>query len=243
MASFALANEKVMLHRAAPLSLKGLDDLWAYAKEAGRGVTWKPIPERYAMSGVQDTGLELPLYLDGGEFYDILRRFVHAYMSRHWDLAADTCASDAGVVRWWGRVNSVTPTHDLPQLNCANLEAVLATAMYHSSAGHHHVGKVAAEIEDPCFMPWAWREGELCGTPRTNLVQQIIMASTGQDQPTILQDYTHMFPDAEDKRLWHGLTAELAALGEAVKVRNTDGSRPRPFRAFETELVETATGI
>ena len=54
------------------------------------------------------------------------------------------------------RVTSIAPNHDLPTLSCANLETVLASFMYYVSAGHNHVGTVAAEIEDPCFMPWAW---------------------------------------------------------------------------------------
>merc|ERR1719487_2751572 len=100
------------------------------------------------------------------------------------------------------------PLSDLPPLadGCEALETVLATLIYLVSAGHRHVGTIAAEVEDPCFAPWAWREGELCGTPRTAYMQGLIMATTGLEQPTIVEDYTHMFLDDASKGLWRGFT-------------------------------------
>lgn len=251
-ASFALTNEMGLVHRGYPLSKAGLEALWEYAGSADAH-TWQSIPERHEATGLQQTGLLIPLHQDGGEYYEIIHSYVAAYLSMNGAGPTDNCTADPQIVRWWNRVNSIAPAHDLPPLTCDNLAVVVSTSMYYVSAGHNHVGTTAEEIEDPCFMPWAWydhthedfagSEPATCGLPRTNLVQQIAMCATGLEQPKILQDYTHMWDDQAEKDLWLHLIAELGSFGEVVKQRNSDGSRPRPYRVFETEIIETSVGI
>jgi hypothetical protein len=240
-AAAVLVPELGMVHRAAPLSTTGLTDLFTYANTTSRGLTWRTIPARKAEKGVE---LELPLDVDGLDYYAILRNYTHHYLTRFYDFKApvDACAADADVARWYKRVDSIMPaSSDLPPLTCTMLEDVLSTFMYYVSAGHRHVGTIASEVEDPCFAPWAWREGELCGTPRTAIMQGLIMATTGLEQPTILEDYTHMFLDEPTKQMWRDLSANLRALGSTVDERNK--ARRRPFTVFDSRHIETAIGI
>lgn len=67
------------------------------------------------------------------------------------------------------------------------------------------------------------------------------MATTGLEQPTILEDYTHMFLDERTKHLWRDLSANLRALGSIVDERNR--ARRRPFTVFDSQHIETAIGI
>ena len=60
-------------------------------------------------------------------------------------------------------------------MTCEALEEVLTIFMYLVSAMHQHVGTIGAEVEDPCFAPWGWREGDLCGPPRSFFTQSAIM--------------------------------------------------------------------
>jgi hypothetical protein len=240
-AAAVLIPELGMVHRSAPLTTAGLTALFDYANTTSRGLTWQTIPARKAAKGVE---LELPLDRDGLEYYQIIKNYTHNYLTHYYDFMAttDACAADADVAKWYARVDSITPAStDLPPLTCAILEDVLTTFMYYVSAGHRHVGTIASEVEDPCFAPWAWREGELCGTPRTALMQGLIMATTGLEQPTILEDYTHMFLDGPTKQMWRDLSANLRALGATVDERNN--ARRRPFTVFDSEHIETAIGI
>ena len=121
--------------------------------------------------------LTLPYDEDGAEYYAILRRFVERYIN------AEVRCDDPLVAAWYSRLASLLPRADLPPLSSGSLADVIATFAHHVSALHGHVGQVAGEVEDPCFAPFAWREGELCGTPRQSLARASIMAATGHANP------------------------------------------------------------
>lgn len=245
-AAILLAPEWGMLHRGAALSTNGLTTLWHYANVSSRGLTWQPVPAKKAARGVD---LQLPYDVDGLDYYQVLKNYTHYYLAHYYDLSppaasggADACAADPAIQRWYARVDSLLPaTSDLPGLSCAVLEDVLSTFMYHVSAYHRHVGSIASEAADPCFAPMAWREGELCGPPRTMIMQGLIMATTGLEMPTILEDYTHMFLDAPAQQMWLKLSADLRQLGRTVNTRNQ--GRSRPFTVFDSEHIETSVGI
>lgn len=242
-ASFALVNEFGLVHRATPLTKKGIKALFDFARTSAAGLTWATIPQRKAAKGV-DT-ITMPLDVDGVEYYNIIDNFVGAYLKQHFgDGSSKSCAADEGIQRWIKRANSIAPNHDLPVdfTTCDELKSVLSTFMYLVSAGHRYVGTIAAELEDPCFAPWAWRDDELCGTPRTTYTQILTMALTSHEQPRIMEDYTHMFDKPASKSLWNAFTAELAKLETRVNNRNAN-NRERDFKVFLPSKIETAIGI
>jgi len=245
-ASFALVNERGIFHRATPLTTNGMKALFAYARGESSGMTWATIPQRKAAKGI-DADRTLPLDEDGLDFYAHVKTFVQGYLQQYYAFEAgaagpDKCTADADIQKWHARVNSISPNRDLPaDVTCANLVDILSTFIYYVSAGHNHVGTIGAEIEDPCFMPWAWREGELCGTPRTGYTQSITMAFTSMEQPKITEDYTHLFLDAESKQRWLDFSASLRNFDGVVAERNKH--RTRKFRVFEVDRIETAVGI
>lgn len=162
-ASFALVNEFGLLHRAMPFTKQGLRQLFDFARTSSAGITWATITARHAAKGVDS--VTLPLDEDGDEYYLLLRRFVSDYLVKYYP--SGECAADAGVQAWHRRVNRIAPNHDVPSVDsCDALADILATFMYLVSAGHRHVGTIAAELEDPCWAPWSWRDGDFCGLPR-----------------------------------------------------------------------------
>jgi hypothetical protein len=134
---------------------------------------------------------------------------------------ADACGRDVHVSQWYRALSSRLPAPGLPQpLTCGSLADVIATFSFDVSAGHRHVGSVAAETEDPCFAPWAWRTGELCGTPRQSHALASLMSLTSSEQPRLIDDYSFLFDSPEAKQLWWDLQAELRAFGARVDARN-----------------------
>jgi len=248
-ASFALVNEAGLIHRSSPLSLAGMKQLFSYARSASAGVVWSSIPARRKAQGV-DT-MTLPLEEDGLPFYEVCRSYVATYLHKHYGDGAgyhpadrngqDACQRDAGMVAWHARTNAIAPNSDLPALSCVAMEEILATTIYLISAGHTHTGALASEVEDPCFAPWAWREGEQCGTPRAFLTQALTFALTSLEQPLISEDMSHIFLDAEDKQMWSDFTTALGTLDKQVDARNAQ--RERPFRSFDVDVMEAGVGI
>jgi len=184
--------------------------------------------------------LNLPLDEDGTEYYAILLGLVTRYI-RHY-YGTDMCASDVGIIRWYARVRSILPHNDLPTLNCDNLADVLATLMYHVTASHRHSGTIAAETSDPCWAPSAWIDGYLCGLPRTSFTQSFIMATTGLEQPKLIENYQHVFGnDAFGRAWWGSLQQEMVAFEHVIEQRNLN--RRVPFAIFLPSKIETAVGI
>jgi hypothetical protein len=135
--------------------------------------------------------------------------------------AADACGRDPHIARWYLALSNRLPSPGLPQpLTCDSLADVLASFVFDVTAGHRHVGSVAAETEDPCFAPWAWRTGELCGTPRQSHALASLMSLTSQEQPRLMDDYSFLFDAPALKTLWWQLQAELAELRKRVDARN-----------------------
>jgi len=241
-AANVLTPEYHLVHRASALSNKGMHDAYAFANTTSRMMTWNTIVYKIKTRGDTVDTFTLPIDEDGTDYYAIINKYVKSYMQLHFDYAANTCGSDGSMVDWYIRANSVLPQMDLPMpMTCESVEEVVSMFMYLVSAMHQHVGTIGAEVKDPCFAPWAWREGELCGPPRTFYTHAAIMLSTAFEQPRILEDYTHMFDDAASKQLWRDLTTDLQGLGRTIADRNT--RRRRPFKGFQVETMETGVSI
>jgi len=242
-AASALVPEGQLVHRASPLSTRGIGQVFDHARQQSERVAWATVRQRHWLGGTVDPSptAPLPFVEDGDDYFGAVKTFVHGYLEHH--FSGDTCAADEHVANWYARVNSLMPRRDLPALTCAALEEVVATFVWYVSAMHNHVGTIAAEVEDPCFAPWAWREGELCGPPRSFFIQAITMMATSLEQPRIMEDYTHLFDDDASKGLWRGFTEGLRQVGARVAQRNAGPGRRRPFLSFATDRIETAVSI
>ena len=126
----------------------------------------------------------------------------------------------------------------MPALDCTTLIAYLTQIFFASSAMHRHVGNVGAEAMDPCFAPWGWREGELCGTPETTASTVALMTATAPPQPRIIEDYSYLWDKIEVKTAWRKLQVDLATFRKTVDERNI--RRKRTFATFQADKIETA---
>ena len=68
-----------------------------------------------------------------------------------------------------------------------------------------------------------------------------LSASRPPNRPRILDDYSHMFLDAEAGSMWTNLTASLRRFGDAVEARNLQ--RRRPYRVFIPSQIETSVAF
>jgi len=243
-----LTPEMTLVHRAVGLSKDGIVAAFQHGNASAEMQRFHTFPELLAARGVQD--LSLPLDEDGAGFYTILKAAVHDYISHYYDYASNACATDplsahgsavSGIPRWYEKVRLSLPGQQLPSLTCENLEEVLATLLYQVTAFHRHTGTIAAETSDPCWAPSAWIDGYLCGLPRTAFTQSFIMATTGLEQPKLIEDYGHIFNEAFGKSWWASLTTSLTAFERVIEGRNAQ--RKQPYLIFLPSKIETAVGI
>lgn len=241
-----LLNKRGMLHRATPLTEAGLTALFAWADGESTLTTLATPMEHRDARGVGS--LNLPFDVDGVDFFAVVRNYVRSYLSLYYTYSQDACGADASVRNFLAAANTILPRHDLPNLatapagtSCDVLEKELATFIYTVTAYHNHVGTIAADAGDPCFSGTSWVEGESCALPRTSFTQASIMATTGVEQPKLLDDYSHLFLDDNAKAAWASFTAELHTFDTIIKSRNSQ--RSRPFRSFEPEMLEVSVGV
>ena len=90
----------------------------------------------------------------------------------------------------------MAPRKDLPTGAALTCEAAGGRAghlrLHGDGVPRAHRADCGGDCNDPCHSPWAWREGELCGPPRTTFTMRFIMEGTSLPQPKLLDDYTHL---------------------------------------------------
>ena len=236
------------MHRGTSLTKQGIIDLFNFARDENAGLTFSTIPERKAAKGITEDDVVLPLDQDGANYYAAIYKYVTKYLGLYYPEGK--CSEDIAVQRWMSKANSIAPNRDLPQVkSCEDLRDVLSTFMYLVSAGHRMVGTIGAELEDPCHAPWGFREGEVCGTPRTFYTQALTMALTSHEQPRILDGYSHMWNgmvkgDAA-KALWASFESDLRQVENVVNMRNVARKQTgvREYKVFLPSQIETSIGI
>lgn len=239
-ANLALANIGGFVSRATGLTNRGLTDLFTWASLDQN--SYAPYPAQWAAQGLPEA-TKLPLHEDGQELLNAITAFVRSYLELYYDYAdPNSCKEDAEVGTWRDKMNEVTPQHDLPVVEtCQQLEELLATLFFAVSAMHSYVGSMGQNWHDPCHSPWAWREGELCGTPRTDFAKATLAATTSFQQPRIVYDYSHVFLDEEAQAAWQDFVDSLHAVDDSIAARNTE--RERPFYSFMPVNLETAVSV
>jgi len=265
LAATALEPEHQMVHRATGLTLNGMKAVYNIAKQSTAIKTFSAflnpnhtVPVKWTQSGL------LPIVEDGRKFRTILSKFVFSYMKNHYDFTAkpDACAADPNLQKWWEAVDDIAfVKQDLGELTCNSITTMMINSMTMVSAIHRHVGNVAAEVMDPCFAPWTFREGEMCGMPSTAGTTAMIMVGTAKPQPEMAGSgqtrfgggdnsnggpwaYENLFTDPRDKELWKQMRTELLALDKEVVAKNADKNIRRwPTTVFEAAKIETAISI
>ena len=75
----------------------------------------------------------------------------------------------------------------------------------------------------------------------TKIKQSFIMATTGLEQPKLIEDYSHVFADSFGASWWGSLRQQMATFETTIEQRNA--GRAIPFSIFLPSKIETAVGI
>lgn len=211
-----------MVHRAGPLTEKGMKELWSKVTQI--------YPIRFTIKEhVKKMGIppemqqDLPHYRDGLRYFDIVRNYVKnhfeaaglvesseecaapsvisigEYNKRRQDTVGtdkDTLVSSEQdiLLNFYDHWNVATPNFNLPTgASCTNMIDALAATYWEVSGLHNVVGTLESENADPCLAPWTVNKDELCGAPQESLTQMLTFMLTSLYEPQISEDYTHLF--------------------------------------------------
>merc|ERR1740138_1938366 len=101
-----LTADRGLLHRATGFTPGGITKLFDVAGSFWRATdSWLSIPEQFEHQGI-DT-IHMPLHEDGKDYYEILKNFVHGYLSQVYNYAHNGCGADREISAWYTKVNSM----------------------------------------------------------------------------------------------------------------------------------------
>ncbi|KAF0696552.1 hypothetical protein As57867_012652, partial [Aphanomyces stellatus] len=233
-ASRSLMWSKAYMHRALALTEKGLAQTWQYATD---NFKFEPFPDMIARQNI-DT-FPLPFHEDGLDYWNLVRGFVGDYVNLYYTSDADV-TSDTSVVAFYSFLDAKMPGQLRP-LSRDTLKDTLAQAIFWVTAMHNHMGNIAEYVSDPAFTPGAWVENELASRPGAAVRQAVIMALTGLQQPSILEDFSLMMLDDQAKAVAQAFTSSLKAFESVVESRNW--GREQVFTTFCPNLMDVSIGI
>jgi len=249
LASEMLSVSGGLLNRGSSLSAKGLAQIYNVASAQNTGVNLHLNFRSTVYEGFNATGLpaemaeELPYYKDGMAYYDILRQYVSDYMRVNgYDektsedptrTTRDACGSDADLLAFVDGLNSAVRHFSVPygaggatapvgsngELTCKKLIDIMTGNFWDVSGYHNVVGTLGSENADPCFAPWTFDEGAMCGKPKPGFVQQITFMLTGLYQPEITENYEHLFISEESKQVERDFLVKIMEFSDSLNDR------------------------
>jgi len=231
LAHLVLVPDRGLLRRGIAFSNIGLRDLW---RAAGTQWTSLTLPAKLLASQGLPEGTDLPMHTEGLKYWFLLDNYVGEYFkaagysSNGVAGEPDDCANDPAIVKFWRRMGTAVPEWTMPpgKLTCDLLIKALSSVYWSVSGLHNYLGTVGSEVADPCFAPFAWREGELCAPPRNAFSQALTLAATSFYQPLISESYEHLFLTAETKEV------ERQFIKNVSEFRYKTPDRPH-FNAFQ----------
>lgn len=233
-ASLSLTPPGGLVHRASGLTWEGMVSAFNTALSA-----WSPIrfDDELRSKGVHPDQLADPHMFPYGEeglqYWQEVEIFVHGLGESLVDL------KDPAVGRWWDEIRQRYPK--LPPLHRKALHDYLCTLIFTVTAFHHHVGTVTPYVSDPrCLAGKLWKDQTMSDCQST-MQLATIACITGFELPALVDDWSHLMPDAGAKRAAGAFRAALARLQADVEGRNRQ--RPQPFRSFEPQQITTSVGI
>ena len=134
-------------------------------------------------------------------------------------------ADNDDIKKWHVRVNSISPTNDLPpEVTCETLVDIPSTFIYYVSAGHTTADRSARRSRTRASRLGCGGRactGELRGTLRTGYTQSITMAFASVEQPNPRSPMTTRAPEPVPRPREQAALARLYREPQSVRRRGT----------------------
>jgi len=144
-AAATLSLEGGLFSRGWRLTLKGVHRAYEHVAEHWELFKFQTPRELQAKRKLGQFGKQMPLYQDGLPFFDVIRKYVGAFIDLHWETDEDVLA-DPHLRGFHTDLNDHLVNRDLPYFTTkGGLADVLATYIYYVTGYHTHAGTAHAE--------------------------------------------------------------------------------------------------
>lgn len=249
-----------LAHRGFGLSATGWVDCFVTMFKEWK---YQTFPQFMENKGLAEEDLKsLPLYIDGIDCWNTYRKYVSAYVDLFY-ADDNAIGKDEDIVEYWDHYQNrqLNLPYGLPELSKQNLIDQLTHSIWWVSAGHELVGSITEYITDPT----GFITKIFIGNPNNIADVQsyaqcnIVMALTGQKQPPLLSDWSHVFkgikptegippPNFDETKVLnvvHQFRRDLETLSNTIDERNSTrkGNGNMPFMALNPRIFESSVSI
>lgn len=196
---------------------------------------WKyePFPKMIKSKRIDVSNM--PLYEDGMLLWNCIKNYVNSYL----DLYNYTDNMPSDVSDYWKHLNSQV-NYGLPTLNRENLVDHLTNTIWWCTGGHEYVGSIVEYLVHPDGLIPKVCPGKSIGDVQTFAQALIIIALTGIRQPSLMDDWKHLFEEkAHD--IVKSLQIELAKVSDIISDRNKN--RKIKFWSMDPRILESSVSI
>lgn len=242
-----LVPERSLIHRAMPLTIKGMREVFDIALK--ESIVYEPFPDREiknpALEELSEKG-NFPYLKEGREYYEIARTMVREWLTEAGDEAEDKYALD-----FYEAMQKATEgqRYVLPDYNKENMIDLISTIVFTVTAYHELIGHV------PDYTDLPNKAGlRLAKNPDNDQTQvdaqafilmALITASTSIPAPQLMAEFPNYIGVGDgnewERDVW---TKFLANMGlQAKRVQEAERNRDFEFKYFDPSLFECSISV
>ena len=200
---------------------------------------YKPFPVMVKSKRIDVSNL--PLYEDGLLLWNCIKKYVDSYLDlyKYTDNMTDMTNMTNEVKDYWKHLNSQV-NYGLPELNRENLADHLTNTIWWCTGGHEYAGSIVEYLVHPNGLMPKVCPGKSVADVQTFAQALIIIALTGIRQPSLMDDWKHLFEEkAHD--IVESLQIELAKVSDEISDRNKN--RKIKFWSMDPRILESSVSI
>ena len=179
----------------------------------------------------------MPLYKDGILLWNCIKKYVDTYLDLY--NYTDDCNMDNDVKDFWKHINNQI-NYGLPQLNRENLSNYLTDTVWWCTGGHEYVGSIVEYLVHPDGLVPKVCPGKSIGDVQTFAQSLIIIALTGIKQPSLMDDWTHLYEE-QAHNIVRSFQTDLDTVSNMISTSNK--ARIIKFWAMDPRILESSVSI
>ena len=240
-----LVPERCLIHRASPLTHKGMQQVFDHSK--ADSITYQPFPNRTianpTLRKLEKEG-GFPYLTEGCEYYEIARDMVRDWLERAGDAATDESA-----LKFYDAMKKTSEgqEYEFPEYSANNMVDMLATIVFAVTGYHELVGHVPDYTDYPNKAGFRISKSDpLQVDAQSFLLASVIAASTSLPAPELMKDFPNFIgvganTDTWESDVWKTFQDHLKIQHEKVQSRHK--KRDFEFIYFDPENFECSVSV
>lgn len=213
VATFTLVPERAVIHRTWALTNESL--LTALERATQQAIT-TPFSQLFASLDIDVDDHRHPFMTDALRLYNVIHQFVAEYVCLYYDEGS--LHTDKQLTDFFHNVRAAAPILHTPvKLTLSSFVDFLTHFIWTVIGLHEGVGGVVEYLLDPSFLSAKIRPGSELADVDSFLQLLCLIAQTGTKNPSVLDDFSHLFTDEPGRACFLSFQENLRKLSSEIR--------------------------